>query len=475
MATKKKPPQVQQLEVPEVDYPTEDRSYDFYEPKPLAVAPPINYSQGTSRDDIIQNLEAYEFPQLQKRSQLMDQYLAQNDTDWGNVIAEALLTVGPIIAGYAMDGNTGGVYGTQIGLNAGGNYRKQVQADRDLDRYRTGLQLQQLDAEMSAAEAMRQKYLDRGLEFGEQRQLKADDREYAQQQYDIHRRDRLEDQRALMEMRSGFSSGAGKEKAAFAPSEGMIEMMAERSGKTPDEIRAMLPKTNSDAYAQTQFADLLGNRPKAVGQGAKDQIEAGMQSKYLLQEMRKDAALMAQDSSILNAIKGGKLSDAYRVPGSPAERFYRNGLQLQKQIVRQNDGGRPTDKDFELMSPVVMGSPLLDSPESIMARLNDLDAYTNFKLNNVVGIEGATGRKIDKLQDMINGVGAAPSDSSGNSWLDRAEAGQLPISSNVPMAQSSPQQMTIGGKSWAVGQKLPNGKTVTGFKQVNGKWYLQGN
>lgn len=447
MATKK-PPKAQTVQVPEISYPQDEtRSYDFYEPKPLAVAPSVDYAQGTTRDQIIDTLEAYQMPQLEKRSQLLDQYLAKDSTDWTDVLSEALLTIGPMIAGYAMDGNTGGVYGSQIGLNAGNTYRQQARADRELERYKTGQQLQQLDAEISAGEAMRQKYLDKGLDFGEQRMLKADDREYQEARYDKTRQDHLDDEMTLMQMRKKF--GGGPESADLDIPDAMIEEMAQRAGKTPEQVRQTIPKKRADAYAAIQLGDFIGGRPKAISDATTDQLEAGYQSKYLISEMRKDAALMAQDPQLLNAIRAGKLAAAYRVPGTPAERFYKNALQLQKQIARQNDGGRPTDKDFEVLAPIVMGAPLLDTPDSIIARLNDLDSYSDFKLKTILDLQKATGRRTANLEKMMNGEGAFPTNSSGNDWLNRAEQGQLPVSSNVPLKTYTVDELQRRGYSAA--------------------------
>lgn len=434
MAAKKPPKQKEiKIEVPEFESYEPESIEDYsstYKQKPLGV---VDFSADT-RGGAIEELKAQQSGYLDKKSKLLDDYYGDQGTNWGDIIAEALLTVGPIFAGYALDKKQGGIYGSQIGMQVGNNYRQTREQDKQLERYRIGQQLENVDAQISAADKLRQEYLEKEWGLEDQRALKADDREF---EYTRDQRKREESFDDFLRRRNAVGGGgAQKQSAPFQPSDAYIEEVAQRNGKTPEQIREMLPETNADAYAQVAFGDFLGSRPKPVGQGAKDQIEAGIQSKYLLAEMRKDAALMAQDPGMINAIKGGKLIDAYKVPGSPAERFYRNALQLQKQIVRQNDGGRPTDKDFELMSPVVQGSPVLDSPESILARLQDLDAYTDFKLNSVVGLESATGRKTDKLQDMINGIGATPSDTSGNGWLDRVEQGQVPVSSNVPVKKA---------------------------------------
>lgn len=435
----KKPPKPKSVEVPsfdvEVDYgPSVEDYEDYYPQKPVGSVD----IGGSTRSEALKSLDDQYSGYLDTRSKLIDEYYADNDTNWGDVLAEALLTVGPIIAGYALDKKQGGIYGSQIGLNAGANYRQNVEREEEIKRYRTGKQLQNVEAQISQADKLRQQWLDDEWKNQDARQLRADDREFEETRYQNRRGDRLEDLGAQLQMRSQYASGGGqKQSAPFQPSDAYIEELAQRSGKTVEEIRAALPKTNADAYAQVQFGDFMGNRPKAVGQEAKDQVGAGMQAKYLLSEMRKDAALMAQDPGVVNALKGGRLIEAYRVPGSPAERFYRNALQLQKQIVKQNDGNRPTDKDNELMTPVVQGSPTLDTPESLLARIGDLEAYSDFKLQNVLAIESATGRKTDKLQEMINGIGAIPSDTSGNSWLDRVEQGQVPVSSNVPIQKPS--------------------------------------
>lgn len=460
MATPKPPkPKPIKFDVPEINVEPDDTIDSYkssYDPKPYGS---IDLS-GDSRASAIDELKHTKMNALDTKSKLLDQY-NDHSTNWGDIIAETIMTLAPTIAGYALDKNKGLIYGTNIGLQAGQNYRQNRQQQKQLDRYVLGQQLENTDAQISGTDKLLQDYLEKEWGVQDREQEKSDDRAYSEQRYEKMRGDRLSDYAQQLNMRTELG-GSGKPGAEFGVSDELLQEWADRSGKTVDEVKAMVPKSRADAYAAVQFGDFIGNRPKPVGQGAKDQIEAGLQSQYLLEQMEKDAALMASDPSIINAMKGGKLTDMYRVPGSPADRFYRNALQLQKQIARQNDGGRPTDKDFELLNPIVVGSPVLDSPESIAARIRDLKDYSAFKLKSVVGIEGATGRKVDKLENLINGgstssIGATtynnPTD-YGTGWVDRAEKNQIPIQSNVPLAKPSLQQFS--GDKAAYLQALQN-------------------
>ena len=207
MATKKPPkPKEPKINIPDVSgYQTEsvDDYDDYYKEKPLGT---VNIT-ADSRAGAIQQLENDYSGYLDTRSKLIDDYYATNDTDWGDVLTQALLTIGPMVAGYALDKNQGGVYGSQIGLNAGERYRQEVERENELKRYRAGRQLENVDAQISAADKLRREYLEKDWDLQDQRQLRADDRDFEEQKYQNRRGDRLEDLAAQLQMRSQYAGG----------------------------------------------------------------------------------------------------------------------------------------------------------------------------------------------------------------------------------------------------------------------------
>lgn len=131
---------------------------------------------------------------------------------------------------------------------------------------------------------------------------------------------------------------------------------------------------------------------------------------------------------------------------------------FQQQLAKQNQGGQISDRDQAMLKAFAVGTSYKESPESRRMMLAKARKYIAQKQEDNFLTYSAAGYPLDRLkqaygseekQNMRNGIGAAVADSSGNDWLNRAEQGQLPVSSNVPLKTYTVDELQRRGYSAA--------------------------
>lgn len=465
MAAKKPPkPKAVSVDIPEYSYDTEsvDDFNDYYHEKPLGT---VNVTANT-RAGAIQQLEDDYSGYLDTRSKLIDEYYKENETDWGDVLAEAILTLGPMFAGYALDKNEGGIYGSQIGLNAGARYRQNVERENELKRYRAGKQLQNVDAQISAADKLRQEYLEKGWDLADQRQLRADDREFEEQKYQNRRGDRLDDLRSQLEMRSQYASGGAGQGAQPIP-EWQRNALRETWAKAgfnwdiPDDYQI------SGGQAK-QMLDMIEQQRLNTGESRRTTEYAGRTTSGILAPIpgttpnQRNVKVAEETRNTVDNLNynlrelSGLLSNGADLTGPEYGEERRRIAQAIDQLrLMKAQGANFTEMEKALNVEQLVNLPSQDATAYFLDQMRGvnskqiLDAATRDFERYAQGVETA-----NKLYN--------PNKQYMPGTLDRLIAQPTPTT-------GSPQSVNINGKTFSVGQQI-SGKTITGFKNVGGKW-----
>jgi len=206
----------------------------------------------------------------------------------------------------------------------------------------------------------------------------------------------------------------------------MVADIATRTGKTPEQVLAEVSLPKDEFYKLQNYAYREGGNVKPPGTEMATKLEAQDSFKYAVGQMRKYAQQMQGDPGFVQAVKAGKVTDAFKVPGSPAYLFYAWSDLAKKTLARQNDSGALTQLDVEMFNPLVVGSPVYDTPESIMARIDELDKYSDMKAQSVITRAGQTGRNVTGVKaassTTVPPTQAAPTQSTTGNTVDEIDA-----------------------------------------------------
>lgn len=473
MAAKKPPKQKEiKIEVPEFESYEPESIEDYsstYKQKPLGV---VDFSADT-RGGAIEELKAQQSGYLDKKSKLLDDYYGDQGTNWGDIIAEALLTVGPIFAGYALDKKQGGIYGSQIGMQVGNNYRQTREQDKQLERYRVGQQLENVDAQISAADKLRQEYLMQGFKQDDALELKREDVKNKQ----ADREARLEDFGSQLQMRSQYGSGGAKKDAEPIPDfQRQALMEAWEGAGFKSDLAADVPITANQAK---QMMELIEQQRLNKGETRRGTEYSGKTTSGILQPIpgttpnQRNVKVAEETRNAVDALKldmqdlSSLLENGVDITGPEA------GRERQK-IARLVDGVRRLyvqGANFTVMEKEMNIDQLLTMP-SQSAIDTMADALRGIKQKGLLEGAMADFERYAQITETGNKL-YSPKKQYLPGTLDRINP-SLATGGADSQTGESPQSVNINGKTFSVGQTI-NGKTITGFKNVGGKWKAIGN
>jgi hypothetical protein len=459
MAAKKPPKQKElKIEVPDFGgYEPEsvDDYKETYNQKPLGSVDVMS----SNRPDAIEELYANKMQYLDTKSDLLKQY-NDKSTDWGDIIAEALLTLGPTIAGYALDKNQGGIYGANIGLQVGGNYRKQRQEDKQFDRYAVGKELENIDSQISAADKLRQEYFEKELALQDQKALRADDREF---EFDRDQRKREEGFQDFMRKRNAIGGGGGGGGGGRGGSEVSPEMQEDlRAQLLKIDPSTTIPSATERQLKPAEFKYWLSKLPKApqkkpIPAAKLEKLDDNEDILDALDRMEGYANQMGDGptAGLEYYAKTGQLpliGGLTADPDSPDFMLKAEAGPIQQKLAKQSAPGAVSDQESKSMEMLVSGQAARMGKSSVLYHLNvlrsgaakraarSLETYKASKYFDTGDLEALYEQRALDREAGRGGMQQQP--------VSRAESGQLPVSSNVPLQVPTLGQFGGDKQAW---------------------------
>lgn len=151
-----------------------------------------------------------------------------------------------------------------------------------------------------------------------------------------------------------------------------------------------------------------GSNLKRPGDSQLDKMVAGEGAKFSIGKARELATQF--NPGVMSALRAGKITDYYKNPADPSYKFYAQVDKLKKEVARMNDSGALTQMDVDMFNPLVLGSPIFDSQETVLERLGELEQYIDNKRRVTLGANRSGGRTMTGFSDEAE----APAPSGGN-------------------------------------------------------------
>lgn len=347
----------------------------------------INYGAGEDPEERAAILEAQKNEAYAEIERLNPEVYAAPTMDYGDLIAQALLTFGPIVGGYLADGYSGGAAGAEIGSNAAKTY---TSIDSQQDAYKKALAASQLEAEQNKLrtldESLNKIAEARGKSL-EERKLLEEKRKYEEA---LESKQDLRDHAQALELKGMIPP---KEKPpevplSYTPKE-IEDYRIEQGLSSPEEAVKYLPKNKDEAHAKATFLYAHGQSQKPLSPQTQEKLEMAQSTidvvdrlGPILDELEKE-----NDPSYLTMLKAGKapiVGDWFSQPESAAYRLMAELDKLELGFAAQENQGRPTDSDRAALAPFVSGSWRNDTPEVKRMRIQKLKEIAIRKYNRTL-------------------------------------------------------------------------------------------
>lgn len=305
-----------------------------------------------------------------QKTEALQSMTKQGELDPDQAIAMALTAILPTLLGFGFGGLQGGAMGAQAGL-AGANVGLQGLTAEMNRRDNTNKLVyedarQRLTAKESEARGINDAMSD-AEELGARSKFNAD---------------------AIAGRAGGASKPLTREQAT------VIQKMADGERLTVDDrlILGSIPPY----VLQTNLYG-TGSNLKRPGDSQIDRMTAGEGARFSIGKAKELAGQFTP--GVMSALRAGKITNLYKDPSDPAYQFYAQIEKLKKEVARMNDSGALTQLDVDMFKPLVEGSPVYDTQETIQERLDELNQYIENKRNNTLGANRAGGRTMSGFSD----------------------------------------------------------------------------
>lgn len=324
-----------------------------------------------------------------KREEALNQLtLANQPTSFssGDAIATSINGLLPMILGAALAGKRGLRSGAKAGQAASTNY-----ATLTKENMKEGTLLAKARAKFNTEELddltkRRDKLADQSLKGEGDLAME-----------DVRQSNRMETIDATQDRIDARGDKKSREGPSTIPPETLADI-AERTGKTVEEVQAEVNLPKSDFYKVNAYKYAEGGNVKLPGEANTDKLAAGKEFNAVVNKMEQYAAQMENDPAYVNALNAGRVTDYFKNPESPAYQFYAYAALAKKKIARMNDSGALSKIDVDMFAPFAEGSPMYNTPKSIRNTIGQLREYGNMKHEALVGSLKATGRNVTGIE-----------------------------------------------------------------------------
>lgn len=314
----------------------------------------------------------------QKRAAL-DGMSSQGRLDPDEAIAMALTAIIPALLGAGFGGLQGASMGAQAGLSGASVGLQGLTAEMNRRDNTNKLLYEDARQRLTSKEAEQKSIRDAINDADERGQY-------------------LQYQQEMMNERAK-AAAAGRAKPPVP--EAVIEEIAKRTGQSPDTVRAF---SQMDPYQMQNMMYALGANTKPVAESQIDKIAAAESSKASIDTARNLALQFSP--GILSALRAGKVTGWYSNPESPEYKFYAQVAKLKKEVARMNDSGALSQADVDMFAPLTEGSPVWDSQEAILERMDALETYIDRKRQTTLAANKAAGRNVSGFEQPIANTGS---------------------------------------------------------------------
>lgn len=305
----------------------------------------------------------------------------------------------PMILGAALAGKKGAGYGAKAGAAGAANYTKVLtankQAENDLAAAEAKLGLSDYTATQKRAQQLGDTYNKGGIDLAVKAENAADvESRFNRHEAGINSRHQ--------ESEANRAAGKNKEDEVTPMDPTIVAELADRKGVDVDDIvkELSLPKEQFEKLNKYKYAEGLNVRP--VSSQTENKIEAAKQFERTLEKMKALVnSFDPKDQGLLNALKAGRATGAYKDPSSPVFKFYALSAVAKKTYARTKDSGALTNQDTEMFAPLIEGSPTYDSVQTIKDRLLDLQDMSRGDIKNIIDVQKASGRRTSGLEKMM--------------------------------------------------------------------------
>ncbi len=330
-----------------------------------------------------------------------------------DALATGIASIVPMVLGAALAGKRGAAFGGKAGETAGTSYAKlakeRLEAEDQGEKDKYLADARDLTKKKDRDEQLKDNITKLGLEEAEKGLTQSN---FERQMTRLENDDASDRQRE-----EGDNSLITPE---------MVADIAARTGRDIDTVLAELRLPKSQFYKLNQYKYAEGANLKLPDASVDDKLAAGKNFNDVITKMDRLSDEMYSDPGVVEAIKAGKLTSLYKDPKSPAYRYFAQAELAKKMIARMNDSGALSKIDVEMFDPLVVGSPIYDTKDSVKQRIADLRQLGNEKISNMVqGLE-ATGRNVTKAKKMFGKeIAGAKTGAGGLSPEEEAELAAL--------------------------------------------------
>lgn len=194
--------------------------------------------------------------------------------------------------------------------------------------------------------------------------------------------------------------GAGKN-SELNLSEGDINQFADTLGLKPEEAASLL-RIQKAVPGIAGTLNSTGTNRRLASEKTLDAITKSENFTSTIKDLKDLANQMEKEDfgNLKRAFASGEVTKYIKDPSSAAYKFYAKLNYAQKTLAGILEPGRLTDKDYDVLTPLVRGSPVYDSPKDIQDRLVQLEALGTKARNNILNVVNAGRRNVGELQSL---------------------------------------------------------------------------
>lgn len=411
----------------------------------------------TVYDPYIDDLETKIDTGMQSRNEELRSLYSPRTTDISDVIAQAIITLGPIVAGYALDKERGAAAGAQAGLIGNQVYGKSLLEERGREDKLREANIQREDELLKSRLGTREDLYKEALKAKQSNQ-EAIEKATVYEPLKIKQETEAYRQRRVIDKEMGVG-GHGGAREPMQVSEETVQDIARTTGRDPELVRSELNRPTTEVFALNQYRYGVGGNTKLPEVSIVEDITVAKNLRQQLNEMNSALGEMkAENKSNLEiALRSGQATGAINDPASPEYRYFVSANAAQRMIARLYDSGALSKIDVDTWGPFVKGSVLYDTPETRETRINNLYKFVNGMEQNLLEAAGQGGRNVSRFLD-------SSATQQDNNWIDKVDSGVEIMSPNIIKRPA-----TIGGVTYQPGDTLPNGKIYHGVNSKTGK------